>query len=72
MTNTFDGACLRPAQAAAKLGIGTSTLWAKLKRDADFPKPLKLGARTTVFLERDLDVYLSKIAAARQATPSAV
>lgn len=49
---------LRPADAAAYLGIGLSTLWVWAKRDANFPKPTKLGARTTIFFVADLDAYL--------------
>jgi prophage regulatory protein len=51
---------LRPIQAAEKLGIGVSTLWARAKRDADFPKPVKLSSRTTIFVEAELDEYLQK------------
>ena len=58
---------LRPARAAEKLGIGLSTLWAKAKSQADFPKPIKTGPRTTVFLEQELDAYLASCAAARKA-----
>lgn len=58
---------LRPARAAEKLGIGLSTLWAKAKNQADFPKPIKTGPRTTIFLEQELDAYLASCAAARKA-----
>ncbi|NIF69600.1 AlpA family phage regulatory protein [Burkholderia sp. Ap-962] len=51
---------LRPTQAAEKLGIGVSTLWLRAKRDADFPKPVKLSTRTTIFIEAELDAYLQK------------
>jgi prophage regulatory protein len=40
---------LRPRQAAEFLGIGESTFWRWAKERADFPKPIKLGARTTVY-----------------------
>ncbi|KFG94410.1 regulatory protein [Burkholderia paludis] len=51
---------LRPTQAAEKLGIGMSTLWSRAKHDADFPKPVKLSSRTTIFIEAELDAYLQK------------
>lgn len=51
---------LRPSQAADKLGIGLSSLWAKAKADTDFPQPVKLGPATTVFLEHELDAYIEK------------
>ncbi|WP_081071966.1 helix-turn-helix transcriptional regulator [Burkholderia cepacia] len=58
MSGAFTNRGLRPAQAATKLGIGLSSLWAKAKHEAGFPQPLKLGPRTTVFLEQELDAYL--------------
>lgn len=39
---------LRPRQAAEFLGIGETTFWRWTKERADFPKPIKLGPRTTV------------------------
>lgn len=59
--------CLRPAKAAEKLGIGDSTLWLKAKTDPDFPKPIKIGLRTTVFIERELDEYIAACAAKSRA-----
>lgn len=43
------GQSLRPQQAAAYLGIGKATLWRWVKERADFPKPIPLSARCTVF-----------------------
>ncbi|MDQ7978697.1 AlpA family phage regulatory protein [Paraburkholderia sp. SARCC-3016] len=57
---------LRPAKAAEKLGIGLSTLWLKTKNQADFPKPVKIGPSTTIFLEHELDAYIATCAAARK------
>ncbi|WP_414450675.1 helix-turn-helix transcriptional regulator [Burkholderia sp. 22PA0099] len=51
---------LRPAQAAKKLGIGLSTLWLKAKHESNFPKPIKLGPATTIFLEHELDAYIER------------
>jgi len=39
----------RPKQAAELLGIGVATLWRWSKERADFPKPIRLSARCTVF-----------------------
>ena len=39
----------RPKHAAEFLGIGESTFWRWAKERPDFPKPRKLGPRTTVF-----------------------
>ncbi|MCA8094418.1 AlpA family phage regulatory protein [Burkholderia anthina] len=62
---------IRPAQAAEKLGIGISTLWLRAKREADFPKPVKLGSRTTIFIEAELDAYLQKRIAESRAAVAA-
>jgi predicted DNA-binding transcriptional regulator AlpA len=51
--------CLRPAAVANKLGIALSSLWIKVKQEPDFPRPFKLGPRTTAFLEHELDQYLA-------------
>ena len=58
MSASFQG--LRPAQAAKKLGVGLSTLWVKAKSEPDFPRPVKLGVRTTIFIEAELDAYLQR------------
>jgi prophage regulatory protein len=55
---------LRPAAAAKKLGISVSTLYSRVRTESDFPRPIKAGPRTTVFLERDLDAWLAARAAA--------
>lgn len=39
----------RPKPAAELLGIGTATLWRWIKERPDFPKPIRLSARCTVF-----------------------
>lgn len=57
---------VRPKDAAEKLGIGLSTLWSKAKNQADFPKPIKIGLRTTVFYEKDLDSYIAACAASNK------
>lgn len=54
---------LRPAKAAAKLGIGLSTVWHRAKHEPNFPKPRKLGPRVTVFIEHELDAYILSCAA---------
>jgi prophage regulatory protein len=51
---------LRPSKAAEKLDIGLSTLWARAKTDPDFPKPVKLGPGTTIFIEAELDAWIEK------------
>jgi predicted DNA-binding transcriptional regulator AlpA len=53
---------VRPAIAAATLGIGLSTLWLKSSSDPDFPRPFKTGPRTTVFYEHELEEYLARCA----------
>lgn len=48
---------LRPKQAAALLGIGTATLWRWAKDRPDFPQPVRLSARCTVFPADELDAW---------------
>lgn len=45
---------LRPKQAAEFLGISAATLWRWAKERKDFPKPCRLGPRTTVFEQSEL------------------
>jgi prophage regulatory protein len=63
----IQGRGLRPAKVAEKLDIGLSTLWKKAKDDPAFPKPIKLAARTTIFLENEIDEYLAALAAKSRA-----
>lgn len=49
----------RPKAAAAYASIGISTLWSYAKILPDFPKPIKLGPRTTVFDLNQIDAYLA-------------
>lgn len=44
----------RPAAGARMIGIGESSIWAKAKNDPTFPRPIKLGPRTTVFKTSEL------------------
>lgn len=54
---------LRPAAAAAKIGVSPSTLWAWAKSDPEFPRPFKLGQNCTAFFEHEIDAFLNKRAA---------
>lgn len=45
----FPTTSLRPRQAAEFLGIGESTFWRWAKERPDFPRPIKLSPRTTVY-----------------------
>lgn len=48
---------LRPAQAAEFLGISHATLWRWLKERPDFPRPRKIGARTTIWIAAELEQW---------------
>jgi prophage regulatory protein len=50
---------VRPANAAAKLGVSLPTLWRWARNVPDFPKPIKLSERVTVFDESELDAYVA-------------
>lgn len=62
MPEIKSGRALRPSEAAAKLGIGLSTLWYKVKNESDFVRPFKLSPRVTLFYESEIDDHLSKCA----------
>ncbi len=54
---------LRIAEVAKKLSIGKSTIydWLSIdspRYDPDFPKPIKLGPRTTGWLSTEIDQWL--------------
>ncbi|AJX30112.1 prophage CP4-57 regulatory protein (AlpA) [Burkholderia pseudomallei] len=55
---------LRPAGVAQKLGVCVASVWARVKSDPAFPRPIKLSARTTVFAESEIDAYVRQRAAA--------
>ena len=60
---------VRPAKAAELLGIGISTLWRYTKTVEDFPKPVRINARVSVFVREELDSWVeSRIASARKAS----
>jgi len=67
MEMTCTGRAMRPAKAAEHLGIAVSTLWQYTKTDPQFPKPIKISHRVTLFMEEDLAKWLSLRAAARRA-----
>lgn len=54
---------LRPREAAEHLRIGLSTFWRRAKEEADFPKLIKLGPRTTCVRSADLEAYIARKAA---------
>lgn len=47
----------RPKQAAELLGVGTATLWRWAKERQDFPRPIKLSPRCTVFSAEALKAW---------------
>ncbi|VTU28409.1 helix-turn-helix transcriptional regulator [Variovorax sp. PBL-E5] len=52
---------VRPPQARALLGnIGNTTLWRWVKERPDFPRPVKIGPRVTVFRLDELIAWRDK------------
>lgn len=60
--NPPPSAAMRAEAVGAYLGIGASTVWLKSREDPAFPKPRKMGYRTTVWLRAELDAYLASLA----------
>ena len=54
------GPSARPAQAAALYGVHISTIWRWTKELPDFPRPRKVGTRTTLFVLAELIAYRDK------------
>ena len=52
------GGVLRPAQAAAHLGISKATLYRWAAEMPDFPKPLHLGKRSSGWRLADLESWI--------------
>lgn len=67
MSAAVQGRALRPSKAAEHLGIGVSTFWRYAKTIPDFPKPVKLSPRCTIFFETQLNDWLSSRATAHKA-----
>lgn len=43
----------------SELQVSRSTLYAKLLKDPDFPRPFKIGARKNVWFRRDVESWLN-------------
>lgn len=53
----------RAKDSARHLAMGVSTLWRKSKEEPDFPQPIRLSERVTVWKVADLDDYIERKAA---------
>lgn len=54
------GPSARPAQAAQFFGVHISTLWRWVAEREDFPRPRRVGPRTTVFDTAELIAFRDK------------
>lgn len=66
---------LRAKQVAEKLGVSVSAVWYKQNPksrhyDAAFPKPFKVSANITGWLESEIDTYIATLASTRSDTPN--
>ena len=53
---------LAPKMVCAKFAKQKSWLWARVKNDPCFPKPVYLSRGEPVFLEHELDEYIARLA----------
>lgn len=63
-------AILRPKEVAKRLGLSVALVWNKANPknrhyDAAFPKPFKISANATGFLESEVIAYIQHLAAQR-------
>jgi len=52
---------IRVAEVMKRTGLAKSTIWLYAKEHENFPKPLKLSPRVTVWRESDIDNYITNI-----------
>jgi prophage regulatory protein len=57
---------LSTAQVLDKTALGRTTLFTRI-REGTFPKPIKLGHCTNVYLESEVDAWMDAQLAGRQA-----
>jgi|GEM_PF-5354032 len=56
----MENRCISVHEVAKLLNMGVSTVWYRLKRDEDFPKPFKLGPRKTVWRLNEVEAYIRR------------
>lgn len=66
-----DTAIIRVKQVAQKCGLSVSMIWHKVNPksrhyDADFPRPFKISANATGWLESEINDYISQLSNGRQ------
>jgi prophage regulatory protein len=61
---------LRLPATIAKVGMGRDSIY-RLGREGDFPRPVKLSERASGWFEDELDAWLAKRAAERDAQSAA-
>lgn len=53
---------LRPQQVAVKLGVNVATVWRwVLDKRKNFPQPIKLSYKVTVFAEHEIDAFINAL-----------
>jgi len=58
-TVTKDAKCLTPQSVCEKLNRKRSWLFARVKNDPDFPKPIYFSPKALVFLDVEINAWLS-------------
>ena len=54
---------VRLPEALHRTGFSRSAWYRKLETDANFPKPIKLGARSVGYLEAEIDAFIERLSA---------
>jgi prophage regulatory protein len=50
---------LRRRQVEARIGLGRSTIYSRMKEDPTFPKPVSIGSRAVGWLEHEVSEWLA-------------
>lgn len=56
----MDDYFIRVRGVSKLLGIGISTIWAKVKADKSFPQPYKISPRVTVWRRAEVENWMNQ------------
>jgi prophage regulatory protein len=57
---------IRKPELLARIGLSDPTIW-RMERDGKFPRRLRLGGNSCGWLQSEVDIWLQRLAEAREA-----